>query len=138
MSSGLTLLTYMTRHLSQSASQLLCIIDTQVLQMTGIERQHTVVSLIHRKLSFFPKPKGVGLNPSGKVRPMVLFREAAGHMVQASTACTWMGSAMPNSSIGISSVIPRSGIEKQQQYTTLGTVGESCPRQGQKSSTNWS
>ena len=27
---------------------------------------------------------------------MVQFREAAGHMKQASTACTWMGSAMPN------------------------------------------
>ena len=60
---------------------------------------------------------------------MVLFREAAGHMVQASTACTWMGSAMPNSSIGISSVIPRSGVGKQKQYTRLGTVGEFRPRQ---------
>ena len=69
---------------------------------------------------------------------MVLFREAAGHMIQASTACTWMGSAMPNSSIGISSVIPRSGVGKQKQYTRLGTVGKSRPRRGMQSSTNWS
>ena len=69
---------------------------------------------------------------------MVLFREAAGHMIQASTACTWMGSAMPNSSIGISSVIPRSGVGKQKQYTRLGTVGESRPRHGKQSSANWS
>ena len=34
--------------------------------------------------------------PSMRFGAMVLFREAAGHMIQACTACTWMGSAMPD------------------------------------------
>ena len=36
--------------------------------MMGIERQHTVFFLIHRKLCFLPKPLGAGLDPSREVR----------------------------------------------------------------------
>ena len=85
-----------------------------------------------------PSPWEQGRTHPERFGAMVLFREAAGHMIQASTACTWMGSAMPNSSIGISSAIPRSGDGKQMQYTRLGTVGESRSRRGKQSSTIWS
>ena len=68
---------------------------------------------------------------------MVLFREAADHKVQVLKACIWMGSAMPNLNIGTNSVIPSGGVGKRKQFTRLGTVGESRPRRGKQSSTNW-
>ena len=77
-----------------------------------------------------PSPWEQGWTHPERFGAMVRFREAAGHMIQASTACTLMGSAMPNSSIGISSVILKSGVGKQKQYMRLGTVGDSRPRRG--------
>ena len=78
---------------------------------------------IHRKLCFLPKPWEQGWTHPERFGAMFLFLEAAGHMIQASTACTWMDSAMPNSSIGISSVETihetwyRLGVPSQQSST---------------------
>ena len=58
---------------------------------------------------------------------MVLFREAAGHMIQASTACTSMGSAMPNFSIGISSVIPKMELESRTSTRNMGPLESPVP-----------
>ena len=81
--------------------------------MEGIFFQVENVTTDSQEALFPPQAHGSNVGPIQKrFGAMVLFREAAGHMIQASTACTWMGSAMPNSSIGISSVIPRSEIRK--------------------------
>ena len=49
-----------------------------------------------------------------KFGAMALFREAAGHMIQASTAFFEMGSDTLNSSTGTSSVIPSGGVGKRE------------------------
>ena len=81
--------------------------------MEGIFFQIENVTTDAQEASFPPQANGSRVGPTQKrFGAMVLFREAASHMIQTSTACTWMGLAMPNSRMGINSVIPRSEVRK--------------------------
>ena len=104
----------------------------------GVEVIMRTLEKIHRKLCFLPKPMEAALDPSREVRLDDPVPRSGRPHDTSFYSTSWMGSAMPNSSIGISSVIPRSGVGKLKQYTRLGTVGESRPRRRKQSSTNWS
>ena len=73
--------------------------------------------------AFFQSPWEHYWTRPGKFDAMDLFREAASHIMQASTACIWTGSAMPSSSLGTSSV------GKRRQCMKLGTAGVSHLKQ---------